>query len=518
MKGDAKLKVHPAQISSHALTRRQILYGAAACAATSLAPAAWGWDRASAARPQATLQPVPAGPVTAASLIVSSDPAGFIGSQYIGLSYPKGVLHTRLLAASNTDLVALCRRLGTGVLRIGGSEVDRTVWTAEGPGETARRISPSDVDALASFVKATGWHCLYGVNLGGSATGTTNPALAAEEVAYVHRLLGDQLLGIEIGNEPNLYNRPNQYYPDNWTLAKFIALWREYREAILAVTPGVAITGPATVGAVETWTIPFGKQVGKSEISLLTQHYYRGNGAAPASSAANLMQTDPKLFSELRALLTCSAEIGVPYRMAECNTYYGYDRPNAEGAKAAVGAYDSALWAIDFLFECALGGSVGVNMHSLSSGLGYAPIAFSESRVLEARPEYYGMLLFTLAGEGTLYHTQFNAGDLNATAYAVKGSAGTWSIVVNNKESKTHLRLNIQLPRAARSAALLELTQRSGQSAGPDLMATNGITIQGSPISKDGSFAPGPAYTLSSSGSQFSCYAPALSAVLIQIT
>lgn len=463
------------------------------------------------------LQPTPAGPFTAASLTVTQSPAGFIAPYYIGLSYPKGVIATSLFSASNTDMVALCRRLGPGVLRIGGSEVDRIVWTAKGAGQTAKHVSPRDVDALASFIKATGWQCLYGINLGGSATGATNSNLAAEEVDYVHRRLGDQLLGIEIGNEPNLYRRANEYYPHDWSLAKFIGLWSQYREAILAVTPGVALTGPATAGAVETWTIPFGRAVGKNDISLLTQHYYRGAGMAPNSNAETLLQLDPKLTHDLNALQVCSREIGVPYRMAECNTYYGYDRPGAGAAKAAVGAYDSALWIIDFLFQCALGGSTGVNLHSLSSGLGYAPIAFSESKVLEARPEYYGMLLFALTGQGMLYGTQLDAGELNATAYAVKSDSGTLSLVINNKDPQKSLQLGIQLPQAARSAKLLELTQRSARSARPDLMATNGITIQGSTVSKNGTFTPGAPYTLRTGGAQLKCYVLALSAVLIQI-
>ena len=56
---------------------------------------------------------------------------------------------------------------------------------------------------------------------------------------------------------------------------------------------------------------------------------------------------------------------------------------------------------------------------------GYTPIADSGGAVVEARPEYYGILLFTLAGQGTLYTTSLSGiGSLNITAYAVKTSSG----------------------------------------------------------------------------------------------
>jgi hypothetical protein len=68
--------------------------------------------------------------------------------------------------------------LGPSVLRIGGNSVDKNIWSPNGPGQTAGQIAPSDVASLAAFVKAAGWQCLYGINLGGAATGATTPALA----------------------------------------------------------------------------------------------------------------------------------------------------------------------------------------------------------------------------------------------------------------------------------------------------------------------------------------------------
>jgi hypothetical protein len=99
--------------------------------------------------------------------------------------------------------------------------VDKHVWTPNGPGRTAGQIAPSDVDSLAAFVKAAGWQCLYGVNLAGVSTGATTPALAADEVAYAAQQFGSSLLGIEIGNEPDLYGYPGNYFADDGRFPSF---------------------------------------------------------------------------------------------------------------------------------------------------------------------------------------------------------------------------------------------------------------------------------------------------------
>ena len=197
--------------------------------------------------------------------------------------------------------------------------------------------------------------------------------------------------------------------------------------------------------------------------------------------------------------------------MAECNSFYN------GGANGVSDSYASSVWVIDYLFDCALGGAVGVNFHGGGNGTGYTPIADSGGAVIQARPEYYGILLFTLAGQGSLYSTQLSAGGLNATAYAVKTSSGL-NLVIVNKDSTQNLSLTAQLPQSASTATLLEMTQLSSGATGPNLSAITGVTIQGATVNNDGTFSPAAAYTLSPSGTQLSCYVPALSAVLIQIS
>jgi len=515
----------PSRTLAPAFSRRQALQGALALAATSVFQGCGGSSSGSTGTtpPSGNPQPAPTGPITQASLAVTATANGTIGEAFAGLSYEKSSLYEKpyLFTASNANMIGLFQRLGPSVLRVGGNSVDRNVWTPSGAGQTAGQIAPSDVAALAAFVKAAGWQCLYGVNLGGagpnpytsgSIVAATTPALAAAEVAYAASQFGSSLLGIEIGNECDLYGT-TYFSGATWNLPAFETLWAEFRAAIVAQTPGVNVTGPADAGNESSWTVPFGQWATKSNITLLTQHYYRGNGQSASSTAANLVTPDSSIVSNLATLNAGARGIGLPFRMSECNSYYN------GGADGVSDAYCSALWVVDFLFDCAMGGSVGTNFHGGGNGDGYTPIADSGGAVVEARPEYYGILLFTLAGQGTIYSSSLSGiGSLNVTAYAVKAASGGLNLVIVNKDSTQNLEITAQLPQSAAAATLLEMTQLSSGATGPSLSATSGVTIQGASIGVNGSFTPAVAYTLTSNGSQVSCYVPALSAVLVQIT
>lgn len=506
-------------------TRRGVVQCLLAFAAASLVPSCGGSSTFSSSTPSSpgpTRQPTPSGPVTDATLTVAATAAGNIPPSFAGLSYEKSKMNQNpaLFTGSNTNLIAIFKRLGPSILRIGGNSVDRNVWASTGPGQTTGQIAPADVDALAAFVKAAGWQCVYGINLGGagpnpyssgSFVAATSAALAANEIAYAYAKFGPSLIGFEIGNECDLYG--NSYYSGaTWGLSTFESLWTSFRAAIVSQTPAAAplCTGPADAGHVSSWTIPFGQSVTKAEIGLLTQHYYRANGADPASTADFLITPDSNLTGNLAILNSGAKGIGVPYRISECNSFYN------GGANGVSDSYASSLWVIDFLFHCALGGSIGVNLHGGGNGAGYTPIADSGGTVVGVRPEFYGILLFTLAGTGTLYTTDLEAGSLNATAYAVMSNSGL-KLVIVNKDSTQNLRLTARLPQPAASAQLLQMTQLSSGASGPDLMATSGVTIQGANVDADGSFTPGTPYVLNPNGTSLSCYVPALSAALIQI-
>jgi hypothetical protein len=469
-----------------ALAAGSFFYG---CSSSSSSPS-------SPTPPSLPAQPIPVGPLTSATVSVSATQAGTMPQRFIGLSYEKAKLSQPLFTGSNTNLISLFKLLGNGVLRIGGNSVDETNWTPNGPGQTAGQTAPSDVNSLASFISAVGWPVLYGVNLAQST-----PAVAAAEVAYAANALGSNLLGIEIGNEPDLY--AGHYFPSTWDFADYLTLWQSFASAIQTQTPGVPLTGPVTAYN-SAWFTSFAQAEAK-DIVLLSMHYYRANGQSPSSTIELLLSyPDTNLQKDLVPLLAASQAAGVPYRIAETNSFYNGGAPNVSDS------YASALWVIDHLFTIAQGGSVGMNLHGGGDSDGYTPIADDDGVVVEARPEYYGILLCSLAGQGPLLGTTIAAGSLNTSAYTVQNSASQLSLIINNKDSTQNLQFAVTCPSDVQSASLQLLS-------GPSVSATSGVTLQGSPINSNGSFSPQSPYGLAVSSDTFTGYVPAASAALISI-
>ena len=442
-------------------------------------------------------QPIPTAVQTVATATISN-PVGTLPDYFMGLSYEKGALVTdSLFTIADTSLAGLFNRLGNGILRIGGNSVDQTIWTPNGAGNTAGQVSPVDVNNLAAFLSLTNWKILYGVNMG-----TSTPSLAAAEVAYVQAILGPSLIGFEIGNEPDEYSL--SYYPTGWDLAAFETLWQQFRSAILATTPSAIITGPASSGNVTTWTVPFAQGPTGQLISLLTQHYYRGNGHSANATVKNLVSADPNIIADCAALKSAASALGIPFRFSETNSYlYG-------GSPGVSNAYASTLWVIDHLFNIALVGGSGVNMQGGDVGY-YTPIANDGSTILGAMPEYYGLLLFSLVGQGTLLQTSLSTSNFNATIYAVLASSGVIRIVIVNKEVYQSLNITIDCGITITGAGLFELR-------GTSLTATTGQTLQGGTVSTDGSITVGTPYAPANiSSSKVTCYVPAISAIVLEV-
>ena len=129
---------------------------------------------------------------------------GRIPADFLGLGYEiSSVSEPGLLAASNESYVQFVRTLGpAGVIRIGGNTSDYASWSADGPAVSSPQGTVVDrraVDDLGSFLHATGWRLIWGLNLG---RGTIEEAV--DEAVSVAASVGDRLLAFEIGNEPDL--------------------------------------------------------------------------------------------------------------------------------------------------------------------------------------------------------------------------------------------------------------------------------------------------------------------------
>jgi hypothetical protein len=340
---------------------------------------------------------------------------------------------------------------------------------------------------------------IYGVNLA-----RNTPANAASEASYVASRLGSSLLAWEIGNEPDLYRRLG-YRPDSWAYADYLTEWRALRDAMSAASPGVPFSGPATSFDLTRIALPFAGDEG-ARIAMLTQHYYRANGEDPGSTLSLLLKPDPNLQPELTRLVKAAADAGVPQGMRydEANSFYNGGRPNVSNA------YGTAFWVMDFMFTCAVAGCTGVNLHSGGSGPGYTPIADNDGVVADARPEYYGMLMFTQACPGTpMPGTVASSDAINANAWAVARADSGLNVVLINKDADRNISMNVATGVAAGSFEPLWLQ-------GPKLSETKGQTLGGVGIGSDGSWSRQPQAPLVASDGHLEVILPPASAVLLR--
>ena len=445
--------------------------------------------------------PIDAGPTVPATITVDpSTQVGTIPPAFLGLGYEKSEMPSGLFAGTDAPLIALLSLLGPGLLRIGGNSVDRTEWYSAptSDGSAASTITTTEVDALAAFANAAGWKVLYGLNMK-----LSTPAIAADEAAYAAGSLGPALYGFEIGNEVDLYT--STAGSSTWSYSVFKTQWASFATAILGAAGATTqLTGPASAAHYSTWTVPFAADEG-SKIQLLTQHYYRANGELSSSTVNELLTPDPDLDTELDALATASQNANVPgcYRLSECNSYYNGGAPNVSDA------YGTALWLVNFLFQNAEHGSSGINLHGGGDGPGYTPIADSNGAVVEARPEFYGALLFAMAGQGPVYKTTVSVtNNLNVTAYAVGAPDGSTNVVVVSKDASNGIHATIDVGAAIATAGVTYLQ-------GPALSGTSGLTLGGAPVEASGSFSPSGPIPLLVSGTTVKVNVPAASAALV---
>src|SRR6185503_9451043 len=187
------------------------------------------------------------GPARAAApVMITLDPNKVLGSipaDYMGLGYEiSSVAVPGLLSGKNQAYVRLVRQLGRqGVIRIGGNTSDFSSYQANGEAKSLPKgtvTNEANLHELRTFLDATGWRLIWGLNLGSDKLDN-----AVEQARAVAGIMGDRLIALEIGNEPDLF--PNQNHrPQGYDFAMWLSDYRRYKAAIRAVLPRAAFAGP----------------------------------------------------------------------------------------------------------------------------------------------------------------------------------------------------------------------------------------------------------------------------------
>ena len=324
--------------------------------------------------------------------------------------------------------------------------------------------------SLGTFLRATGWDLIWGLNLGGGSEQD-----AVDEAHAVLSAAKEKLLAFEIGNEPDLFGHAHR--PSGYGYQEYLEEYRRYKSAIRAKLPNAPFAGPDAASATD-WVTKFAADEG-SDLKLLTHHYYR-ECANPGSTLEKLLKSDPKLKPELDLLRAAAESSHVPYRICETNSFCGGGKPGVSDT------FGAALWTLDFMFTLASAGAAGVNMETGVNQLdfvsSYSPIGDNRHGFYTAMPGYYGMLAFALAGQGQRVAVDCDTAGLNLTAYgAVRENRLSLTIV--NKDPSGDANVRIHADRKFARARVSRLT-------GPSLESKNGMKLGGSSVSANGNWMP----------------------------
>ncbi len=429
---------------------------------------------------------------------------GAIPADFIGFGYEiSSVAIPGLLSTSNRTYVRLVRNLSReGVIRVGGNTSDDASYAPDQQAVSASKgtlINDAMLQQLGSFLQATSWKLIWGLNLGSG-----EPRQAAAEAKAVAVGASGHLLAFEIGNEPDLFGRGTGHRAKSYGYDGYLNEFRRYKAAIRAELPHAPFAGPDA--ATETdWVLRFASDEG-SDIKLLTHHYYR-QCAGPASTLDKLLNRDPKLAPELEKLRLASSIAHVPYRICEVNSFCG------GGKKGVSDSFGAALWVLDYLFQLASAGCGGVNVETGVNQLGfvswYSPIRLNEAGIYAAAPEYYGLLAFAEASRGTLVGVSCDAAGANLSAYAVLAGDRSLLVTIVNKEATLDTSVNVILPKNAHQGRVLRLMA-------PSLQATAGVSFGGSAVSADGAWKPILAESVMASSGRATIRVPAGSAAVVK--
>ncbi len=455
-----------------------------------------------------TLQAASSGPEVRVTLDAAQTLA-VIPPNFMGLGYEiSSVARPGLLSGQNGVYIQLVRTLGTrGVIRVGGNTADFASYSATGQplsspeGKAGSVVNDAVLRDLGSFLDATGWKLIWGLNLG---NGTQENAI--QEAKAVTAAAKGNLIGFEIGNEPDLFGRHGGHRHTGYDYDAYLREYRTCRDALRKAIPGIAFAGPDAAIATD-WVTRFAVDEGK-DIKLLTHHYYR-EGENPTSTIDKLLHTDPKLSPILAKLRAASESSGVPYRICEVNSFSGGGRPGVSDTLAA------ALWVLDFMFTLAAAGCAGVNMETGVNQRGfissYSPIGDNEQGHYWAAPEYYGMLAFAQSG-GRVIGCALDAGDKNVKAYATQPGRDRIVLTLINKESSLDATVVMDASTSAplRSGSLIRL-------AGPSLESKSGLTLGGAGVAHDGLWKPTRVQEVSGTRGRLQVWLPAASAAVVTL-
>ncbi|MER7443479.1 glycosyl hydrolase family 79 C-terminal domain-containing protein [Micromonospora avicenniae] len=425
------------------------------------------------------------------------------------------------------------RTLGPqGVIRLGGYSMD-LVWPAFGewagapaPAEAiGGTVDQGDLDHLKQLLDATGWKVTLGAPLKKiidpskikNPTRDPSPAVSLDqvvaEVTFAYRTLGDDLLGVELGNEY-----------DNVTTLTDAEMWetaKQVRTAIDQALPhaNLKIVGPsANTAKTNTHLEGFvsaaladGSTQPQQVLAELSSHWYPWSHCGSSTVSIEQLMS-PTTYTNTRSKLAGITAVDdqlhgtIPMTINESNT------ASCSGMPGVSNSYATALWSLDYLLQAAQSGVDRLQFHTNTTGVcgdfkprdsAEYPISYRyygafcaadqaalDADELSANPLYYGIWAFRQVPQGRFVDLDLADEHLDKLrAYAVKGEAGTLTVVLINvqdpaRAGSTGDSVTLNLPSAYHSGS--QVTLRSAAPQGFASLDGGQISLGGQTVSPAG--------------------------------
>ncbi len=415
-------------------------------------------------------------------------PRSFLGLSTEYWTLPVDERHIALY----TRVMSLLHVPGDGrfVLRIGGDSSDHTFYDprVRKLPRWAFELTPAFIARTSKIVKEMRLRVILDLNLV-----TSTPLLAAAWAREAEaQLPKGSIIGFEIGNEPDLYDRSFWFFatggerflaralPSDITPRSYASDFNVYARLLAKVAPGVPLLAPALAnpGHDANWIARLlaSPHPGLREISGHRYPYsacaFQGSPLFPTIDRVLSDHATAGMARSLRPAIRLAHDAGLPFRLTEFNSV------TCGGLAGVSNAYATALWAPDAAFELARAGIQGINLHARVFSIN-DPFTF-DRRGLVARPLLYGLILFarTLGPNARLTPLQVSGvGTAHLKAWAVRVGSDTLHLLLIDK-GRTSEPVTLHIPAAG--------TATAQQLLGPSPGATTGETLAGQRLDQNG--------------------------------
>ncbi|MGA7204034.1 MAG: glycoside hydrolase family 44 protein [Specibacter sp.] len=433
-----------------------------------------------------------------ASIKVGADKTGRVMPEGLaGLSLDTDHMVDMQMNPDQSNLAEILKMSGDPVIRFGGQAADRRFfWTSTDepipdwkvvpayPGDVRKivKVTPAVLENVNRLLVAGNARILLTANLG-----HLDAARTADFAKWAHKIFGNRLVGMSLGNEPNGWGASDYTYrtlrDQPWSFDKYIEETLPVAQAVKDAVPEVKIAGP------DVYTEAWWKQyvaAGVPNLEALSYHNY------PVSKCDADPATDPQARSIANMLSRDRSDASLKYaeaavkladsaKLAAWNTET--NASSCPGSSAVTKNHASGLWAANYAMLSASAGVTMLNFHGgLEACKGGAPMSplcdtgtvGNPTGQMTMRPEYYGIMMVNKLGSGDFLRSEVT-GSENIYAYPVKRADGTMGLmVVNQNDPAKQARAKITLTLPAQAA-----TGTMSQMSGPTLDGEGETRIDG---------------------------------------